>query len=173
MSGRLLVGASVAASMLLVLVYLAAGGGAYEPTPVADPCAPREWSSPDGIEESAQQFFLSALDGAACELGVSRETLAAGLATEESRREFAAEQGIEDAELEAAVRAGAVRAIDDAVAADALNPLVADGLRALAARLPVDETIALIEDAGTIFNGAGGVLDDLGGLLDQAEGVLP
>ena len=72
--------------MLLVGAYLAAGGGGYEPTPVADPCAPREWTSPEGVEEIAQQFFLSALDGAACELGVSRETLAAALATEESRR---------------------------------------------------------------------------------------
>jgi hypothetical protein len=173
MSGRLLVGLAAAASALLALVYLAAGGGTYEPTPVADPCAAREWRSPDGVDEAAQQFFLSALDGAACELGVSRETLAAALATEETRLEFAAEQGIEDVELEAAVRAGIVRAIDDAVAADALNPLVADGLRAVATRLPVDEAIALIDDASALFGDADGVLDDLGGLLDQAGGLLP
>ena len=82
---------------------------------------PREWTSPEGAEEIAQQFFLSALDGAACELGVSRETLAAALATEESRQAFAAEQGIDDAELETAVRAGVVRAIDDAEDAGAIS----------------------------------------------------
>jgi hypothetical protein len=164
-SARGLVAVALAASVALVVAYLAAGGGDYEPTAVADPCASREWRDPEGVEESAQQFALSALDGAACELQVSRETLAVALATPESREEFAAEHGIDDAELEAAVRAGVLRAIDDAERADALDPLVAEGLRLVAARLPVDEGIALIEDATELFDGAGGVLDDLGGLL--------
>jgi hypothetical protein len=165
MSGRGLVLAALAASAALVVAYLAAGGGDFEPTAVADPCAPREWRDPEGVEEAAQQFALSALDGAACELQVSRETLAVALATPESRAEFAAEHGIDDGELEAAVRAGVVRAIDDAERADALAPLVADGLRLVAARLPVDEGIALIEDASELFDGAGGVIDEIGGLL--------
>ena len=170
MSARALVAASVAAAVALVTVYLAAGGGSYEPTPVADPCAPREWTSPDGAEEIAQQFLLSALDGAACELGVSRETVAAALATEGSRQRFAAEQGIDDAELETAVRAGVVRAIDDAEDAGAISSVVASGLRALAERLPVDEAIALFGDAGSVVGDVDGAL---GGLLDQAEGLLP
>jgi hypothetical protein len=156
---------ALGASVGLIVAYLAAGGGDYEPSAVADPCAPREWRDPEGIEESAQQFALSALDGAACELGVSRETLAVALASTESRQEFAAEYGIEDAELEAAVRAGVLRAIDDAEAAGALDPLVAIGLREVAGRIPIEEAIALIEDAGGLFDGAGGALDDLGGIL--------
>ena len=92
------------------------------------------------------------------------------LPTEESRQEFAAEHGIDDATLEEAVRAGAVRGIDDAVEAGALSPLVASGLRELAERLPVDETIALITDGSELFDDASGLL---GGLLDQAEGLLP
>jgi hypothetical protein len=171
--GRGLVGAAVAASVALVVIYLVLGGGTYEPTPVADPCAAREWREPEGIEESAQQFALSALDGAACELGVSRETLAPALATEESRAEFAAELGISDAELEAAVRAGVLRGIDDAAAAGAISPLVADGLRAVASRLPVDESIAVIEDAGEFLEGADGVIDDVGDLLGDAGELLP
>ena len=137
MSGRALVGVTLAAATALVALYLVLGGGSYEPTPVADPCAPREWRNPHGAEESAQQFALSALDGAACQLGVSRETLAIALATPESRKEFAAAYGISDARFEAAVRAGVKRGIDDAEAAGVLNPLVAGGLRAIAARLPV------------------------------------
>jgi hypothetical protein len=105
-SGRALVGTAVAAATALVVLYLVLGGGSYEPTRVADPCDPREWRDPQGVEESAQQFALSALDGAACELGVSRETLAVALATPESRAEFAATYRIEDAEMEAAIRAG-------------------------------------------------------------------
>lgn len=164
MSGRSLVGVAIAAATALVALYLALGGGSYEPTPVADPCAHRPWRNPHGVEESAQQFALSALDGAACKLGVSRETLALALATPESRKEFAATYGIGDAELEAAVRAGVVRGIDDAEAAGALSPLVATGLRAIAARLPVDEAAALIQDGRKLFDGAGGLLDQLGNL---------
>jgi len=169
-SARLLVAGSAALSIVLVVVYLAAGGGSYEPTPVADPCQQRDWTSPEGAEEIAQQFFLSALDGAACDLGVSREELAVALATEESRQRFTDEHGIEDAELEAAVRAGVVRAIDDAEDAGAISPVIASGLRAVATRVPVDETIALIGDVNSFLGGAGGAL---GGLLDEAAGLLP
>jgi hypothetical protein len=163
-SGRSLVGVAVAVATALVALYLVLGGGSYEPTPVADPCAPREWRNPHGVEESAQQFALSALDGAACQLDVSRETLAIALATPASRKEFAAAYGIGDAEFEAAVRAGLKRGIDDAEAAGALNPLVATGLRAVAASIPVDEAVALIEDGRQLFGGAGGLLDQLGNL---------
>jgi hypothetical protein len=155
--------AAAVASVVLAGVYLAAGGRDYEPTPVADPCAPREWTSPEGVQEVAQQFFLSALDGAACELGVSRETLAAALATEESRAGFAAEHGIDPAELEAAVRAGVLRAVDDAESAGAISAPLAAGLREFAARLPVEEVLGLYQDAG-------GFLDEAGGLW---EGLLP
>jgi hypothetical protein len=164
-SGRRLVLGALAAALAVPAIYLAAGGGGYEPTPVADPCAPREWRDPEGIEDSAQQFALSALDGAACELGVSRETLAVALASPESRAEFAAEYGIDDAELEAAVRAGLRRGIDDAEAAGVLSPVVAVGLRAAADRVPVDEAIALIEDASDLFEGAGGLIGGFAELL--------
>jgi hypothetical protein len=167
--GPLLIAAAVVASVLLVGIYLAAGGSNYEPTPVADPCAPREWTAPHSLEEDAQQFLLSALDGAACELGVSREELAAALPTEESRQEFAAEQGIDDAEFEDAVRAGVTRAIDDAQDAGQLNPIVAEGLRAVASNLPVDEAIDLINGASDVFDDASGLLDQLGGLIPDID----
>ena len=165
MSGRWLVGGAAAASIVLVAVYLAAGGASYEPTAVADPCQPREWRSPEGVEETAEQFTLSALDGAACELRVSRETLAVALATDESRREFAEEYCIDDAELEAAVQAGLARAVDDAERAGAISPLVANGLQAVVTNLPVDEAIALINDASELFEDGGDLLDRLGALL--------
>jgi hypothetical protein len=149
--GAWLVVSAAAVSIALASAYLAAGGASYEPTPVADPCQPREWRSPDGVEEAAEQFTLSALDGAACELQVSRETLAVALASEESRQEFAARYGIEDAELEAAVQAGLARAVDDAERAGALSPLIASGLRAVVTNLPIDEAMALLNDASELF----------------------
>jgi hypothetical protein len=161
-SGRALIAASIAAAALLIGVYLAAGGSDYEPTPVADPCQPREWRSPDSAEEYAEQFFLSALDGAACQLGVSRESLVVALVSEDSRQEFAAEHGISDTDLDAAIRAGLDRAIDDAEHAGAISSIVATGLREVAARLPIDQAITLFNDAGGLFNGATGLLDQLG-----------
>jgi hypothetical protein len=164
-SGRWLIGGSVVAAVALAAAYLAAGGASYEPTPVADPCQPREWRAPEGIEETAEQFTLSALDGAACELRVSRETLAVALATEEGRQAFLSEYDVDDSELEAAVQAGLARAVDDAERAGALSPLVASGLRAVVTNLPVDEAIALINDATELFEDGSGVLDRLGGLI--------
>ncbi|MFL5870075.1 MAG: hypothetical protein ACJ75R_03280 [Solirubrobacterales bacterium] len=162
MSGRALIAAALAASALLAGAYLAAGGSDYQPTPVADPCQPRDWRSPDSVDEYAEQFFLSALDGAACQLHASRESLVVALATPENRSKFAAEHGISDTELEAAIRAGVERAIDDAQRAGAISPLIASGLRAVARELPVDEVISLISDAQSVFSGAGGILDQLG-----------
>lgn len=170
---QVMIGVAAAVSALLVLAYLAAGGASYEPAQVRDPCEPREWRSPDGAQELAEQFTLSALDGAACELRVSREALARALATPESRERFSRRYGIGDGELEDAVRAGLVRAIDDAEDAGALSPLVAFPLREVARRVPVDEAIGLINDARPIFEGAGGLLDQLPGLLQGAGELLP
>src|SRR5262249_22645257 len=79
--GRVLVGGAIVASLLLVGAYLAAGGSSYAPEKVQDPCKPRPWRNPEGLAQIAEQFSLSALDGAACKLGVSREALARALAT--------------------------------------------------------------------------------------------
>jgi hypothetical protein len=157
-SPRGLIAAAVAASALLVGAYAIAGGSNYQPTPVADPCQPREWTSPDSPEETAEQFFLSALDGAACELHVSREALVVALATPENRTEFAAEQGITATTLDAAVRAGLVRAIDDAERAGAISSVVASSLRTTVSQLPLSEAIALIAGAASVLNSAGGLL---------------
>jgi hypothetical protein len=165
-----LIAASLAASVALVAAYLAMGGASYEPTPVQDPCAPRAWRSPGSLEQDAEQFTLSALDGAACELQVSRETLAVALATEESRREFGEEYGISDPELEAAVRAGVIRGIDDAEDAGAIPALVAGSLKQVASRLPVDEAIGLIQDGSALFEEGQGLLEQGGDLL---EGLIP
>ncbi len=164
-----LVGSAAVAALLLAGTYLAAGGASYEPAGTQDPCTPREWRSPGTIKETVEQFTLSALDGAACELGVSREVLARALSSEEARQRFADDYGIGDAELEDAVHAGLVRGVDDAEDAGALSPIVALPLRELAARVPVEEGINLINDASPIFEDAQGLL----GLLGDTENLLP
>ena len=127
--GKLLFLGSIAVSLVLVLAYLAAGGSDYAPAKTQDPCEPREWRDPGGLQQIAEQFSLSAMDGAACKLGVSRETLARALATESSRERFLEEYDISDEELATAIRAGLLRAVDDAEEAGALSPFLAAPLR--------------------------------------------
>lgn len=170
---KLAVGTSAGLAAILVAAYLAAGGASYEPQQVRDPCQPREWRAPDDLQRYAEQFTLSALDGAACELGVSREVLAQALATEETREEFRERYDIDDARFEEAVRAGLVRAIDDAEAAGAISSFAAIPLREIAMRIPVDEAIELIQDARPLLEDAGSFFGGLGGLLGDAESLIP
>jgi len=168
--GTILLLAAILAAIALPAVYLAAGGSSYAPEKTRDPCKHRPWRDPESLDEIAQQFTLSALDGAACELGVSRETLAGALATPESRERFADRYGIGDAELVRAIRAGLLRAVDDAEEAGALPPLVAGPLREYLKSIPLDQAIELLDNARSIFEGAEGLLGPLQGLL---EGFLP
>jgi hypothetical protein len=168
--GAWLVGGALVASLLLVGVYLAAGGASYEPAQAQDPCKPRPWRNPEGLEQIAEQFSLSALDGAACQLGVSRETLARALATPRSRERFLRRYGIGDAQLARAVRAGLLRAVDDAEEAGALSPLLAAPLRAALRRISLEQAIELVRDARSLLNRAQTFLGPAEGLLEQ---ILP
>lgn len=165
LSGAVLIVVSIAASLLLVGAYLAAGGSSYEPKEVQDPCQPRPWSNPENLGQIANQFTISALDGAACQLGVSRETLAQALTTPEARERFTEQYGITDEKLAKAIRAGLVRAVDDAEEAGALSPLLAAPLRETLRRIPLDQAIEIINDAQ-------GLLGDVEGFLGPATDLL-
>ncbi len=162
-----LVGAAIVAAVALCGIYLAAGGSSYAPAKTQDPCKHRPWGNPEGLEQIAERFSLSALDGAACQLGVSRETLAQALATQAGRERFTRRYGITDAELAKAVRAGLLRAVDDAEAAGALNPLLAAPLRDTLKSIPLDRAIELIDNAETLLNDAQSFLGPAQGLLEQ------
>jgi hypothetical protein len=167
---QILIGAAIVSALALVGVYLAAGGSSYTPEQVRDPCTQRPWSNPQGLSELANQFTSSALDGAACQLGVSREELAQALATPEGREQFTERYGINDAELARAIRAGLLRAVDDAEEAGALSPLIAGPLRATVEEIPLDQAIDLINNARSIF---GGVQGFFGPAEDFLEELLP
>ena len=136
---------STAAVVVLVAVYLALGGASYAPAKVADPCAPRDWREPQGFEEVVEQIVLSAVDGAACDLHVSREDMVLALANKESREQFAREHGITNEKLEELVHEGLLRSIDDAESAGALNSTVAGVLRGVVRRVPLDELFDLVD----------------------------
>ena len=112
--------AALAVSAALVGSYAALGGGSYEPSPVADPCTVREWRNPDDLPTVLEQVALSALDGAACTLGVSREELLLSLRNEKAFDDFAADHGFTPDDGKRAIRQGLERALDDAESAGAL-----------------------------------------------------
>ncbi len=178
-SGTGILVASIVTSLALIIAYIFAGGFDFKPTPVADPCDSRVWTDPSGIEDTAQQLALSAVDGAACELGVSREQLTRALADDQALSDFLAEEDISREQFEQAVKSGLERAVDDAENAGAIDPLVATGIRTAIGFLPVDQIIPLLQNASGLIDGGSQLnellqgeinLDDLlGGDFDLGE----
>lgn len=167
MRGRALVVGAVVASLALVGAYLAAGGASYAPEKTRNPCKPRPWGNPEGLGQIADQFTSSALDGAACKLGVSREVLARALATKAARERFGRRYHITDAKLAEAIRAGLVRAVDDAERAGDLSPLLAGPLRSWLESVPLEQAIELVKDGRSLLERAEGFLGPAGGLLEK------
>jgi hypothetical protein len=143
--------ASVVAVAAVLVPYLALGGGSYEPTPVADPCVAREWRDPGGLEAVLEQIALSALDGAACELGVAREDLVLALRDDESLDAFAEEHGVSRADAERAVEDGLDRAIEDAEEAGGLSGFVAEVVARAVEAVPPLELLDALEELGGLL----------------------
>lgn len=127
---------AIAAVAAVVVPYVALGGASYEPTAVADPCVAREWRDPGDVQAVLEQVVLSALDGAACELGVSREEFVLAVRDEESLDAFAAQHRLSRADAERAVEDALARAIDEAEDAGALSGFAASVLRRAVVALP-------------------------------------
>jgi hypothetical protein len=165
--GRALVLGAMVAALALVGAYLAAGGASYVPAKTQDPCKPRPWRNPEGLSQIAEQFSLSALDGAACKLGVSRETLAQALASPKERERFAERYGLSEGEIARAVRAGLLRAVNDAERAGALSPLLAGPLRETLRDIPIEQAIELINNAESLLDNVQGFLGPAQEFLEQ------
>jgi len=144
---------ALAAVAAVVIPYVALGGASYEPTPVADPCKQREWRRGGDLEAVLERVVLSALDGAACELGVSREELVLALTDEQSLEEFAAEHEITAGDAGRAVRNGLVRAVDDAERAGALPGSIAGFLRGAVERIPPRLVLDLLDQLRGLASG--------------------
>ena len=167
MRARLLVIGAVVASLALFGIYLGAGGSSYTAEATQNPCKHRAWTNPQSLGQIANQFSISALDGAACELGVSREALARALTSEANRERFSKRYGIDDAKLAEAIRAGLVRAVDDAENAGALSPLIGGPLRATVEEIPLDQAIELIQNTKSALGSIQSLLGPAGDLLEE------
>jgi hypothetical protein len=139
--------AAAALGLGLAGAYVALGGGSYKPVAVADPCAERQRAGSGGVSGGIERVVLSALDGAACTLGVSREELVLALRSTSALHSFARSNGIAESEVDDAVRAGIVRAVDDAERNGSIEPRTASLLRTAAERLPIGFVLDLIRGA--------------------------
>ena len=143
--------AALGVVVAVLVPYLALGGASFEPTPVADPCVVRDWRDPGGVQTVLEQIALSALDGAACELGVSREDLVLAVSDEAALDAFAAERGIARVDAERAVEKGLERALDDAEEAEALPGFVASLARRAVEALPPWLVLDALESLGGLL----------------------
>jgi hypothetical protein len=137
---------------VVVVPYLALGGASYEPTPVADPCVERERPDAEGLGETIEQIALRALDGVACELGVSREELVLAIRSEEALDDFSREHDLDRDELEQSITDGLVRAVDDAEEQGALPGFVAPLVRRAAEAVPPWLILETLERLGDLID---------------------
>ena len=121
------------AGVALVVVELANGAADAGELTVRDPCEPRPPFPGQGLDATLQRIVLDGLDGAACELGASREELVLSLEPSSTTRPIR----WDDETIERAVRAGLLEAIDDAEQRGSLNAIVATILREVVERAPV------------------------------------
>jgi hypothetical protein len=129
------------ASAVLVFTYAAAGGTDYAPAAGRDPCKPRHWPKVSGTNAIGEQLALSAIDGAACKLGVSGEELALAFTSQKRLDEFGKARGISQGKIQDAARDGLLRGIDEGEKAGAINGIEAFVLRLAARNAPIDRLI--------------------------------
>ena len=144
--------ACIAVSVGLAVAYVAFGGLSYEPTAVADPCAPRPQRETTGTGERIEVVLLAAADQTACELGVSREDLVIALRSVDELDDLAEREGRSRDDLEDALRAGLVRAVDDAEKDDLIGRSTAGALTFAAERLPLGLLLSVLRGASSFLD---------------------
>lgn len=136
--------AALAAALVLVGAYLALGGLDYAPAAVPNPCNGRHWHDVSGLSDLENEVALSALDGAACRLGVSQPALALAFTSSDRLSRFEADHHLSAARVGGAARAGLLRAIDDGERSGTINAVEAFLLREGAQRVPESQLIRLV-----------------------------
>ena len=142
------VAALVAAASVFLVVELALGAWHFGDQKRENPCVTHATYQGGGIDGVLQRIVLDGLNGAACELHTTREEFVLSLRSSPGHK-----RRWDDATIQRAVRAGLVRAIDDAERRGDLPGLVADVLREAAKRAPVKVLLEGGFDIGGFLNG--------------------
>jgi hypothetical protein len=133
-------GASAILAALLVaagiLVAVELGMGAVDTGPaVANPCKARAPFPGGGIDAAIQRIVLNGLDGAACRLHTTREELILSLRSSGGSIHF------DKHTTEVAVRAGLLRAVDEAERRGDIPGFLAPIARRLIRSTPIDKLV--------------------------------
>jgi hypothetical protein len=140
MNGRGVAGVAIVAALLVAGVLLVASevlqGSNESSAAIANPCAERAPFPGSGLDATVQRVVLDGLDGAACRLGTSRERLVLALAGDSSQR-----LPNDPTTIDAAVRAGLLRAVDEATNRGDIPALLAPLVRRVVQNAPLDELI--------------------------------
>lgn len=141
---------AVVAAAALVGAYVALGGRSYEPSPVANPCAPRPAPAARGTGEKVELVLLAAADRTACRLGVSREELVLALRSVDDLDALARKEEETREELEEALRAGLVGAVEEGRRQGLIGDRTARGLLLAADHFPLGILLSLLRGASSL-----------------------
>jgi hypothetical protein len=125
-----------AAAAVLVGVEFGLGAADAGRVHLADPCASRTFTG-GGIGGVVQRVVLNGLDGAACRLHMSREQLVLSVG---GKSPFHSRW--DKKTIEVALRAGLLRAVDEAEQRGEIPALLADPIRSFIRTAPIDKLIA-------------------------------
>ena len=150
--GILGLAAVAATAVALVAVELGMGAASYGELTSADPCTAEVTFPGKGLDPAIQRIALSGLNGAACELGTTREELVLSFVPEAGGPPIKWDKPT----IERAVRAGLEQAIDDAEKRGSIGGVTAFVLRQVAARAPIDWLISGAEKLSDFVKEAGG-----------------
>lgn len=140
--------ALLAAAGALLAVDLGRGAAGYGETASRDACTARADYPGEGLDPALQRIALNGLYGAACELGASREELVLSFVPSVSQKEIR----WDNETIQAAVRGGVIRAIDDAEERDSLPGWAATILREIVSRAPVEWLLDRAGDIAGLFS---------------------
>jgi len=143
---------AVVLASVLVGGYVALGGTSYEPSPVASPCSPRPAREADDTGERIELVLLAAADGTACRLGVSREELVLALRSVDDLEALARKDGRSRDELEEALRAGLLGAVDEGESQGLIGGTTAGTLTFAAEHLPLGLLLSLLRGASSLVD---------------------
>lgn len=139
MTARLRGASAILAALLVaagILVVVELGMGAVDTGPaVANPCKARAPFPGGGIDAAIQRIVLNGLDGAACRLHTTREELILSLRSSGGSVHF------DKHTTEVAVRAGLLRAVDEAERRGDIPGFVAPIARRLIRSTPIDKLV--------------------------------
>jgi hypothetical protein len=130
------------AALTLLAVELAQGARDFGELAVENPCTATVSDTGEGLDATAQQILLDGLNGAACELGTTREQLVLSF-----EPELGADIPWDRETIERAVRSGLLRSVDEAEDRGSIGGLSATLLREVIERAPLD---LLIEGGGAL-----------------------